>query len=239
MKKVWIMPVLVAALFASACGDNADPTEVDTRASVRFVNATTGSGTGGFTINGQFAAGSALGPAQAVQTCSEVEPGTTVFGFGAANSAGTGLSGGTLVTSNNETLAAGGSYTVVATGSAADPWLFVFGNTFSAELAANQAAVRFANFAPNPGATAFNYVFYRGAISGGAAPLAINIPFSGISTFSIVPSGAGTFSVLQMPGHNIITESSQATLQGGSVNTMALAVDASGGLQLMHLPRCS
>jgi hypothetical protein len=86
----------------------------------------------------------------------------------------------------------------------------------------------------------YNYVFYRGALAGGVSPLALNVPFGGISTFSIVPSGATTFSVLQVPGHTILIDGgSPATLQGGSVNTMALVPSASGGVQLLHLPRCS
>ena len=174
-----------------------------------------------------------------MQTCSKIDPGTTVFGFGAANSGGTGLSGNPIVTSNNEVIVAGGSYTVVATGSAASPSLFVFANTLSADLGANQAGLRFANFAPNAGTTVYNYVFYRGSIAGETSPLALNVPFGGISTFSIVPTGATTFSVLQVPGHTIIMDgTSSATLQGGSVSTMALVRNASGDLQLLHLPRC-
>jgi hypothetical protein len=239
MKTAHIMPVLVAALLAAACGGDDGPTEVDNRASIRFVNATTGSGSGGFTANGQFVTGSAVGTGQATQTCSKVDPGTLIFGFGAANSGGTGLSGNPVVSSNNETIAAGGKYTVVATGSAANPSLFVFGNTLSSELTANQAGLRFANFAANTGTAVYNYVFYRGAIAGGASPLALNVPFGGISTFSIVPSGSTSFSVLQVPGHNIIFDGTiSATLAGGSVNTMALVRNASGDLQLLHLPRC-
>ena len=237
MAKVSLVPLLAAALFVAACGEDGPTGVDDTRASVRFVNATTGPGGGGFTANGQFAAGSALAAGQVTQSCSQVEPGTTIFGFGAANAGGGGLSGNPVVTSNGETLVAGGKYTVVATGPAASPSLFVFPNTLSSELATNQAAVRFANFAPNPGTTVNNYVFYHGAIAGNS-PVALNIPFGALSTFSIVPSGASTFSVLQIPGHTPVIESSPATLQGGSVNTMAVVRNPSGALQLLHLPRC-
>ena len=65
MNRILAMPVLAALLFAAACGGADGPTEVDTRPSVRFVNATTGSGSGGFTTNGQFAIGSAVAPGQA------------------------------------------------------------------------------------------------------------------------------------------------------------------------------
>jgi hypothetical protein len=78
MKKVLIMPVLAAALIATACGEDGGPTTVDTRARVRFFNATTGmTGSGGFTTNGQFAAGSALAFGQSTQTCSRVDAGST------------------------------------------------------------------------------------------------------------------------------------------------------------------
>lgn len=243
MKRKPVMPLLVAAVFAAGCGGGGEdgPTTPDTRPSVRFVNATTGaSGSSGFTINGQFVAGSALASGQAMQTCAKLDPGTTFFGFGAANTGGTALSGNPIVTSNSESIAAGGSYTVLATGSAASPSLFVYANTLSSELSASQAGLRFANFVPNSGTAVYNYVFYRGPIAGGASPLALNVPFGGISTFTLVPSGATTFSVLQVPGHNIIIDGgSPATLQGGSVNTMALVPTASGGVQLIHLPRCS
>lgn len=238
MERALVMPVLAALLFAAACRGEAGTTEVDTRPSARFVNATTGSGSGGFTINGQFAPGSALAPGQATQTCSNVDPGTTIFGFGPASSGGNALSGSPVVTSNDETIAAGGRYIVVAAGTAANPSLFVFGNGFSGELTTNQAAVRFVSLVPATGTGATNYVFYRGEI-GATSPLALNLPFGVQSGYSVVPSGASTFSAMQVPGNVTLVPSSSATLQGGSVNTIALVRDASGGFQLIHIPRCS
>jgi hypothetical protein len=237
MKRVHIMPALASLLFAAACGEDG-PTAVDTRPSVRFVNATTGmTGSGGFTTNGQFAAGSALASGQATQTCSTLDAGTTSFGFGAANTGGTGLSGDALATSASQNLAAGGSYIVVATGSATSPALFVFGGTFSGQLGTDQAAVRFTNLAPTTGTTVYNYVFYRGEI--GTTPLVLNMAFGLISTYSLVTSGANTFSVLQVPGNTTVVSSSAATLEPASVNTMALVRTAAGGLELMHIPGCS
>src|SRR5215218_8727216 len=111
MNTVVIMPALAALLFASACGGEDGPTTVDTRVSVRFVNATTGmSGSGGFTANGQFVTGSALASGQVAQTCSRLEAGSTIA-FGAANTGGTALSGNVLATLTNENIGAGGNYT--------------------------------------------------------------------------------------------------------------------------------
>jgi len=238
MKRTRGTPVLVAVLFAVGCGEGDGPTAADMRPDVRFVNATTGSGGGGFTINGQFAAGSALVPGQAMQSCAKFTPGTTVFGFGAAISGGTGLSGNPVVTSNNENIAGGGKYTVVATGSAANPTLFVYGTSFSGDLSTSQAAVRFVSLVPPTGTTVSNYVFYQGAI-GATSPLALGLPFGLTSAYSVVPSGAGTFSAMRTPGNVILVPSGLVTLQGGSVNTIALIQNASGGHELLHIPRCS
>ena len=69
MKKVLVMPVLAAVLFASACG-NDGPTVAGPTASVRFFNAAMGmTGSGGFTMNGQFATGSALAFGQSTADC--------------------------------------------------------------------------------------------------------------------------------------------------------------------------
>jgi hypothetical protein len=238
MNKGVIMPVLAAALFAAACGGDGDggPTTADTRPVVRFVNATTGmSGSGGFTVNGQFVAGSALASGQVAPTCSRLDAGKTFFAFGAVNAGGTALSGNPLAALNDETIQAGGDYTVVAAGPAASPALLLLVNSFSGSLGTNQAAVRFVSLAPTTGV---NYVFYSGEI-GRTSPLALNMPFGIQSAYAVVPSGANTFSALRTPGNVTVDPGSAITLQPGSVNTIALVPNASGGLQLINLPRCS
>src|SRR5436190_15923118 len=148
MKKGVLMPVLAAIVFTTACGDDGAPTAVDTRVSMRFVNMTTGiAGSGGFTANGKFVAGSALASGQVAQVCSKLDGGQTSFGFGASNAAGTGLSGNELVTFLNENISAGGDYTLVAAGPATSPTLHLLSNGFSGSLATNQSAVRFMSLA--------------------------------------------------------------------------------------------
>jgi hypothetical protein len=238
MKKIHMLPVLASLLVVAACAENGPV--VDARPSVRFVNATTGlPGNVGFTMNGQFVSGVALAPGQATQTCSRLDAGTTAFGFGAVNAGGTGLSGNQLASTDNQNLQAGGDYTAVATGPAANPTLFVFVNSFSGQLGSNQAAVRYVNLAPTtPGGTVYNYVVFIGAL-GGSTPVATNLAFGIPTGYSAVASGATTFSVLQTPGHTTIAENSPATLEAGTANTMAIVPNASGGLQLIHLTPCS
>jgi hypothetical protein len=242
MKKAHVIPVVaVMLLIAAACGGDDGPTPPeDTRVNVRFVNMTSGmSGNGGFTVNGQFVPGSALPSGQVAQTCSKLDGGQTSIGFGVANTAGTGLSGFELTTLVNETISAGGDYTVVAAGLAASPTLHLFSNGFSGSLGTNQAAVRFVSFVPPTGTTVYNYVFYSGAIEGGVAPIVTNLPFGVTSGYTVLTSGSNSFSALQTPGATILLSGRPLTLQASSVNTIALIRDASGAYQVLNLPRCS
>ena len=236
MKQVLIMPVLVTALMAAACSD--DPTVVVPTARVRFFNATTDMGSnGGFTTNQQFAAGSTLPFGQS--TCSSVNAGPTSFGFGPAGT--TGLTGSALATLNSQTVVEGGNYIVVAAGSATSPQMFLIDNSFSGTLGTNQAAVRFVNLAPATPENPKNFVVYLSALGPNVSPDAINIAVGEPTTFKAVSSGSNEFTVLKTPGHVIEVSGSEATfnLQAGSVNTLAIVPNSSGGHQLIHLPRCS
>jgi hypothetical protein len=206
---------------------------------VRFFNATVGmSVSGGFTTNGQFESGSAVPSGQATQSCSAIEAGLTSFGFGTANAAGTALSGSALATLNNQSVAPNGNYTVVAGGSAASPALFMLDNAFTASLGANQAAVRFVNLAPGMSANPFTVL--SGII--GSTPttvLASDIAPGSPTAFSSMTGGSNAFTILS--GHDIVISGNPATLnlQAGTVNTIAIVPNASGGFQLINIPRCA
>ncbi|MES2521443.1 MAG: DUF4397 domain-containing protein [Gemmatimonadota bacterium] len=242
MTKVRFVPVLAALLFVAACGENGGPTAGGSTggptARVRFFNATMGmAGSGGFTTNGQFATGSALPFGQSTQTCATVAAGSTALGFGAANTGGTGLSGTALATLNDQSITAGGSYTVMATGSAASPRLFMLDNKFSGTLATSQAAVRLVNLAPGTGTTPNTFVAWAGGIGAGA-PVAIDMEVGAATTYRTVTSGANTFALLQNPGHIIASPGTAVTLQAGTVNTLAIVPTTSGGVQLVVVPGC-
>jgi hypothetical protein len=141
MKDALIMPLLAAVLFAAGCGG---ATDVSTTANMRYFNATTGmTGSGAFTTNGQFVTGSALAFGQSTQTCAPVDPGATSFAFGTTNASGTALTGNALATLNNQTVAAGGNYTMVSTGSCSE----------SAAVPARQQLLGFAG--DQPGGSSF------------------------------------------------------------------------------------
>ena len=237
MNKIPAVAVLATVLFATACGDGS--TAVDQTPRVRFFNATTGmSGGGGFTRNGQFVTGSALPFGQSTQACEPVDPGVTSFGFGAANAGGTALAGNALATLNNQTIAAGGDYTMVATGSAASPQLYLIDNSFSGSPGANQAAVRFLNLAPGPNPIPNIFYAFKAwppvdADALFAAGLMVGTP----SDFKATASGATTFYTII--GHEMETLGTHpVNLQAGSVNTLVIVPKPSGGFQLINIPRC-
>jgi len=236
MRTVLTMPLLAVGLFAAACGG---ATDVSTTANVRYFNATTGmTGSGAFTANGQFATGSALAFGQSTQACAPVDPGATSFGFGTANVGGTALTGNALATLNNQTVAAGGNYTMVATGSAASPQLYLLDNSFSGSLGTNQAAVRFLNLAPGPN-TLPNvfYVFTSWPPVESSALFEASLLVGAPSTFRAVASGPTSFSIII--GHLIETlNTASVSLQAGTVNTIAIVPNPSGGHQLINIPRC-
>ncbi len=237
MKKVLNMPLLAAVVCASACGGG--PTGVGTTASVRYFNATTGlTGSGAFTTNGQFATGSALAFGQSAQSCASVDPGTTSFGFGAANAGGTGLSGSQLATLNNQTVTAGGNYTMVATGSAASPQLYLLDNSFSGSLGTNQAAVRFLNLAPGPNTLPnIFYVFTSWPPVESSALFEASLLVGSPTNFRAIASGTTSFSIII--GHQVETLNTvPVTVQAGTVNTIAIVPNPAGGHTLITIPRC-
>jgi len=241
VKRVLVIPALAVVLFAVACGGDGGPTEVGSTAKVRFFNATTGmTGSGGFTTNGQFAAGSALPLGQSTQTCATIDAGSTSFGFGAANTGGTGLSGVAIATLNNQSIAAGGNFTVATAGSATSATLFLLDNTFSGSLGGNQAAVRFVNLAPETGTSVSTLNVFKGTLGVDGTPLALDIAVGSPTAFSTVTSASSVFSILQ--GHTTVIAGPEGTLnlQAGTVNTIAIVpTTTSGGFRLINIPRCS
>ena len=237
MKTVLIMPVLGALLLAAACGDDG-PTDVSTTARVRYFNATMGmTGSGAFTTNGQFVAGSALAFGQSTPTCAPADPGATSFGFGTANAGGTALTGNALVTLNNQTVAANGNYTFVATGSAASPQLYLLDNSFAGSMSSNQAAVRFLNLAPGPNTIPNIFGVFAGGLPPAGTIIQLNMLVGAPTEFKTVTSGPNAFTYLI--GHQLETLTDvTVNLQAGTVNTLAIVPKTSGGYELINIPRC-
>jgi len=126
----------------------------------------------------------------------------------------------------------------VAAGSAASPQLYLLDNSFSGSLGTNQAAVRFVNLAPGP-ATLPNifYVFTTWPPVQDGALFEASLLVGSPSAFKAIASGPTSFTIII--GHQLETVNTiSVTLQTGTVNTIAIVPNPSGGHQLISIPRC-
>ena len=240
MNKGLIMPVVAAVLVAAACGDG--PTGVGTTAKLRFFNAVWNTqDKTGFTTNDEFAAGSALGYLEATPTCSTLDAGTTSFGIGLANASGTALNSNTFATLDNQTIAAGGDYSVLAGGNIAHPSVLLLDNSFSGTLGASQAAVRFVNLAG--GSEGPVDVLAGTPGSGSTTVVQANMGFRDATPFSTVTSGANAYTIKYTASDQPLISGAGATLdlQAGTVNTIVISrLDPpTGNFTLINLPGCS
>jgi hypothetical protein len=241
MNRVLSMPVLVAVLFAAACGGSDGPTAVAAPAKVRFFNAVWNTQDNiGFTTNNQFATGSSLAYLQSTQTCSTLDAGNTSFGIGLANTGGTALNSSTFVTLDNQTIADGGNYTVLAGGNVVHPSVVLLDNRFSGTLGANQAAIRFVNLAG--GSEGPLDVLKGTAGSGSTTVVQTNMGFRDATPFSTVTSGSNAYTILYNNNTQPLISGNDGTLnlQAGTVNTLVISRlnPPSGNFRLINLPSC-
>lgn len=236
MTKVLIIPVVALLLLAGACAEDSDPTTVDTRAQVRFFNVVwNANGPIGFTTNGQFATGSALAYGQSSQTCTGVDAGNTSFGIGAANSAGTAITGAALASLINQNIADGGNYTVLAGGNVGHPSVVLLNNSVSGTVGANQAAVRFVNLAA---AAEFPFTVLKGT-AGSGTTVQTDLTFRSATPFSTVTSGSNEYSIMSNQQAVISGSAATLNLQGGTINTIAIVRNpATQAFQLVSIPAC-
>lgn len=239
MKRVSVMPVVAALLFAAACGDGA--TDLAAPAKVRFFNGVWNTQDKiAFTTNNQFAAGSALAYLQSSQTCSTLNAGNTSFAIGLANASGTALNSNTFATLDNQPVTDGGNYTVLAGGNVIHPSVVLLDNRFSGTLGANQAAVRFVNLA---GGSEGPLDVLKGATgSGSTAAVKTNMGFRDATPFSTVASGSNAYTILYNNAAQPLISGNDGTLnlQAGSVNTIVISRlnPPDGKFQLINVPGC-
>ena len=142
----YLAPCLAVVTMLAACENkDDDATGVSTTASVRFVNAMSGSSNLSLAANGTVV-GSPLAygaPSPSCQTVNTTTANSMAFTFGTASSTGTTLS--TTLGSATSALTAGGSYEVIATGTASNPQLIVIPATSTTTAATGNANVRFVN----------------------------------------------------------------------------------------------
>lgn len=238
MTRVSLMPVAAAVLLAAGCGGG--PTAVGP-AKVRFFSAVwSAQDRIGFTANDQFATGSALAYLQSTPSCATLDADKASFGIGLANATGTALNSNPFVTLDNQPIADGGNYTVLAGGNLIHPSIVLLDNRFSGTLGANQAAVRFVNLAAAVEGPVD--VSKDAAGSGSPAVVKTDIGFRDATPFSIVTSGANAFTVTYSETAQPLISGSDGTLtlQAGTVNTIVISRlnPPDGKFQLVVVPIC-
>jgi hypothetical protein len=195
----------------------------------------------GFTVNNQFAIGSALGYLESTQTCATLDAGKTSFGIGLANASGTALNSNTFATLDDQAIANGGNYTVLAGGNVNHPSVVLLDNRFSGKLGANQAAVRFVNLA---GGSAGPLDVVRGiAGSGSTTVVQTNMGFRDATSFSTVTSGSSAYTVTYTNNNQPLISGNDATLnlQAGTVNTIVISRlnPPDGSFKMINVPGCT
>jgi hypothetical protein len=170
-----VLAVALACPALMAC-DSSETTGPTNQATVRFVNASSVAGLN-FTANG--VAGGQNVAFNAPSQCFGVNAGSATFGATVA--------GGTTAFGTNatQTLATGGRYTVVATGSATAPQYMVMSDAAAAPVA-GRARLRVVNAVP--GTTASD-IFVTAPDAAAGTPGAANVSYGAASTFLDVPAG--------------------------------------------------
>lgn len=201
-----------------------------TSARVRFVNAISGvNGSLLLTSNGTVV-GTPQSFANGSATCVSVGSGNgRRLVFGTADPGGTAIvdSLGSLTTS----LGAGGNYTIIATGTAADPRLLVLDNTATAATAGN-ANVRFVN------ATGTPVDFFATSGTALGIPTAANIAANAAGSFAVIPVTNSTLTFRNV-GSTAPTFTSTGTFNAGQTYNVILLPNAtSTGFQALTVARC-
>jgi hypothetical protein len=229
-----LMMPLAMALGVAACSDNGDVTGPGAAVSIRFVNAIADApGSLLLTANG-VAVGSPLGFASQSATCATVPPGNTVLSLTASASGADGVARPSLTT-QVAALAAGGNYTVIAMGSAADPQFLVLRNdSFDGNVGSTETAVRFANLMTS-GQRTFN-IFTGSNMFGD--PTYSNVTFGFWTTYTKMAAGPQTFIFTNPDAQEIFRTSGQLSLQARGIYTIAVMPTASGGFQLLPVAGC-
>jgi len=224
------MAVAASCVALAGCDNTDNGTGFSDQATVRFVNALSGttSGSLGLTANG-----SAQGSGVAYQSygaCQHLTPASTTFAFGESSTA--------LATIPAQTLEAGTRYTVVATGTATTPTYLFLNDTYTTP-AAGRARLRIINAAD---ATPLDvYVSAPGA-SLGTANLT-SVPFDNsdaTAAFIDVPDGSTQVRVTEHGSLVVLGSTSAFTLNSGDVATVVVmpATTLGGDFNLVLVPEC-
>ena len=234
------LPVFALMLGLTACDDDTDLTGTLLQTRVRFVNAIPDAATNlGLAVNNTVAA-----PAidfAATGQCALVSAGNAALAYGAVNSTGTALQGTPLETIGTQLLAPNSSYTVVATGTEADPQFVIVNDVDIGTPGTGMVRLRIVNagmdepfdvYAIEPGETDLG------------TPLGTSIEFNTSTAFIDVPVASSQLVFTTAGTTDEVFTTSVGTLTQGAVRTVLLIPELSitgeeEEFQAIILQRCS
>jgi len=218
---------LASCFILGACDTSSTTTGTSNQATVRFVNAMTGSSTLSLSSNSTAGTGVAY---QAFGACQTVPTGSVNFAIGQTGSSTA------LVTIPATTVSAGGRYTVIATGSVSASTYLLLNDAFTTP-ASGRARLRVINAVGLT--TPFDvYVGTPGSSLGTANQT--NVAFNTSQSFLDVPSGATQVWITTPGTQTVLGTTGSFTLSRSTPQTVVVtpAVTVGGQLVTVITPNC-
>ena len=227
----FVVPWLALAVLTAACDDRETTGVITTtQAKVRFVNAISDvNGNLALTANNNMV-GSSLPFGNSGTTCTTVNSGSTAFAFGAANTGGTGIS--SSLSTFTQTLASGRSYTIVATGTSANPQYVFIDNTAASAATTGNVNVRFVNATGTSNIDAFATA--SGSALGDATVSGLGS--AAASTYTMVPVASSTLTFRAAGSTTpIFTTTTGSFTSGGNYTVVLMPGPGGVGFQTLVL----
>jgi hypothetical protein len=228
---------LATAAALSACSDNNNDTPTgptNDNTTVRFFNATTSSLNLDVAQNGTVGTGNSNIAFGAASSCTKVNSKNPQLALRAAGST-------TSLTGFSPAFTAGGTYTVLVTGTQAAPVFTTLNDQFTAPSAGN-AGVRIVNATTTATSGTGSWDVYVNPGTTLGAPNATAIGRNGASTYLTVPAGqANTIRLTNAGQTTLVQNIAVPSLTTGTVTTIVVTDAAAGGTQLrtFTLPACT
>ena len=228
---------LATAATLAACSDDDTDNPVgpnDDNTTVRFFNATTNSLNLDIAQNGTVGTGNSNIAYGAASSCTKINSANPLLTVRSAGST-------TSLTGFSPAFTAGGTYTVLVTGTQDAPVFTTLNDEFTAPTTGN-AGVRIVNATTDATTGTGTWDIYLNPADPLGTPNATAIARTGATTYLTVPAGqANTVRLTEAGQTDAVQDITVPSLTSGTVSTIVVtdAATAGGTLQTFTLPACS
>ena len=229
-----ILALASATVIAACSEDNDDPVGAgDDDTTVRFFNATSGALSLDIAENGTVASGNGNLPYGSASSCTRVDASNPQLAVRVA--------GSTTSLTFTPSFTAGGTYTVLVTGTSAAPVFTTLDDQFTTPTSGN-AAVRIINATSNATPGAGNWDIYVNPGTTLGAPNATAVGRNRASSYLTVPAGqAATIRLTNAGATTRLQDITVPSIPSGTVQTIVVGDAATGttGLRAFTLSPCT